>query len=486
MATPVAHHDHASPSGAALNAVAFSATLHCLTGCAIGEVLGMVIGTALGFSEWGTVGLAVALAFLFGYGLTSLPLLRSGLALSAVVPIALASDTLSIATMEVVDNAIMLAVPGAMEAGLDNTLFWGALAVALVVAGAVAYPLNRWLITRGKGHAVIHETGVHGGPPTRIVAIVAAIAFVFGTIVLAGEALDSDDDGHEERAAQDAEPGTPAGGGHDEAPGAGMDQDAVRGLSAQAGGLRLELDDGAAPRGETERLEFRILDASGKPVKDFQVEHTKRLHLIVVRRDMVGFQHLHPTLAKDGTWSTPLTLPRAGTYRVFADFKRDDRSQTLAENLTVAGAAPSRPLPAPADVAHTADGYEVHMDGVRSQPGKSSELLFEVSRGGEPVAVEPYLGARGHLVALREGDLAYLHVHPFEGGHGEAGADHGEAGADHGAAGTDPGDHAEAPPAQPSPISFHTEFPSAARYRLFLQFKARGEVHTAEFTREAG
>ncbi len=144
--------------------VALSATLHCLTGCAIGEITGMVVGTALGFSEWGTVALAVALAFLFGYALTSLPLLRAGLALGAVIPIALASDTISIAVMEVVDNAIMLAVPGAMEAGLTNTLFWGSLSVALVVAGAVAMPVNRWLLARGKGHAVVHETGIHGGP----------------------------------------------------------------------------------------------------------------------------------------------------------------------------------------------------------------------------------------------------------------------------------------------------------------------------------
>jgi hypothetical protein len=156
------HAAHAMPtSGRALNAVAFSATVHCLTGCAIGEVLGMIIGTALGFSDWGTIVLAVALAFVFGYSLTSLPLLRSGLALSAVVPIALASDTFSITVMEIVDNAIMLLVPGAMEAGLDEALFWGALAVALVIAGAFAFPVNRWLIARGKGHAVIHQAGAH-------------------------------------------------------------------------------------------------------------------------------------------------------------------------------------------------------------------------------------------------------------------------------------------------------------------------------------
>jgi len=145
-----------------LNALAFSATVHCLTGCAIGEVAGMAIGTALGFSNLATIVLAVVLAFLFGYGLTSLPLLRSGMALGAVVPIALASDTLSIATMEIVDNLIMLTVPGAMDAGLGSLLFWGSLAFALVVAGLVAWPVNRWLIARGKGHAVVHRTGVHG------------------------------------------------------------------------------------------------------------------------------------------------------------------------------------------------------------------------------------------------------------------------------------------------------------------------------------
>jgi hypothetical protein len=187
-----AHHEMPS-SGRELNIVALSATLHCLTGCAIGEILGMVIGTALGFSDWGTVALAVALAFLFGYTLTSLPLLRAGLALGAVIPIALASDTLSIAVMEVIDNAIMLTVPGAMEAGLDNVLFWGALSVALVIAGAVAYPVNRWLIARGKGHAVVHATGIHGGPSPRRVGAIAAVAFVFGISVLAAELFDSDD-----------------------------------------------------------------------------------------------------------------------------------------------------------------------------------------------------------------------------------------------------------------------------------------------------
>jgi len=148
--------------GKSLNALSFSATVHCLTGCAIGEIAGLAIGTALGFSNLGTIVLAVILAFFFGYGLTSLPLLRSGMPLGEVMPIAFASDTLSITTMEIIDNLVVLAVPGAMDAGLDSLLFWGSLAFALIVAGLIAWPVNRWLIARGKGHAVVHQTGVHG------------------------------------------------------------------------------------------------------------------------------------------------------------------------------------------------------------------------------------------------------------------------------------------------------------------------------------
>ena len=175
--------------GTALTSVAISATLHCLTGCALGEIAGMAIGTALGFSNLGTVVLAIALAFLFGYSLTSLPLLRAGLALAAVIPIALASDTLSIATMEVVDNLIVVLIPGALEAGLGDLLFWGSLSFSLVVAGAFAVPVNRWLIARGKGHAVVHETGIHGGPPVRVVAYAAAAAAIFGGAVLLAEII---------------------------------------------------------------------------------------------------------------------------------------------------------------------------------------------------------------------------------------------------------------------------------------------------------
>ena len=141
--------------------VALSATLHCLTGCAIGEVLGMVIGTAAGLSNGTTVVLSIALAFLFGYTLTSMPLLRSGMALAVVVPIALASDTVSIAIMEVVDNAILLLVPGAMDQTLRDVGFYVSLTAALIVAGLVAWPVNRWLISRGRGHAVVHHQHAH-------------------------------------------------------------------------------------------------------------------------------------------------------------------------------------------------------------------------------------------------------------------------------------------------------------------------------------
>lgn len=198
-ATTSSHeHDHSSEhshhelpaAGRALWTVAVSATLHCLTGCAIGEVTGMAVATALGLGNGASIALSVLLAFVFGYSLTSMPLLRAGLALGAVVPIALASDTFSIATMELVDNAVVLAVPGAMDAGLGELLFWGSLSFALAVAFVAAVPVNRWLIARGKGHAAVHRTGIHGGPDPRLVGVALAVAFVFGTAVLVASALD--------------------------------------------------------------------------------------------------------------------------------------------------------------------------------------------------------------------------------------------------------------------------------------------------------
>lgn len=153
-------HHHAghrtSQEAASLNRTAVMATLHCLTGCTIGEILGMVIGTALGWTNWPTIALAVTLAFLFGYGMTLWPLRQAGMAWGTALGLAFASDTLSMTTMEIVDNAIMLVIPGAMDAGLPDTIFWASLVVSLILAGAAAFPVNRWLIARGKGHALVH------------------------------------------------------------------------------------------------------------------------------------------------------------------------------------------------------------------------------------------------------------------------------------------------------------------------------------------
>ena len=161
------HHEHChhenghGAHGGSLNHTALMATVHCLTGCTIGEVLGMVVGTALGWSNWPTLGLAVALAFFFGYAMTLYPLRRAGMAWSAALGLAFASDTVSMATMELVDNAIMLMVPGAMDAGLPDPLFRGSLVLSLVLAGPAAFPVNRWLIARGQGHALVHGHHCH-------------------------------------------------------------------------------------------------------------------------------------------------------------------------------------------------------------------------------------------------------------------------------------------------------------------------------------
>jgi len=147
---------HDGTGSTSLNRVAFSATVHCLSGCAIGEVAGMVIGTALGWGNAGTIALAVVLAFISGFALTMLPLLRHGFSLRRTLRLALAADTASISIMELVDNSVMLVIPGAMNAGLDSLLFWSSLAGALLIAGVAAFPVNRWLISRGRGHAVVH------------------------------------------------------------------------------------------------------------------------------------------------------------------------------------------------------------------------------------------------------------------------------------------------------------------------------------------
>jgi hypothetical protein len=441
-ATTETHHHHEMPtSGRALTSVAISATLHCLTGCALGEIAGMAIGTALGFSNFATIVLAIALAFVFGYSLTSLPLLRAGLALGAVIPIALASDTLSILTMEVVDNLIVVAIPGAMHAGLGDLLFWGSLSFALAVAFVFAVPVNRYLLARGKGHTAVHETGIHGGPPVKVVGTVAVLAFVFGSGVLIAEAIGGDDPSH--------------GGGHMAMGGGAHGGEGtaapVRGLGPTSDGLTLKLSQNTLPVRRRATLAFTVVEKDGKPLREYEVEHTKRMHLIVVRRDLTGFQHLHPRLGADGRWTTPLTIAEPGSYRVFADFKSGRKNYTLAADLEVRGNSTGRPLPPPADSARTADGYTVTRAGRAARAGRESELAFSITKAGKPVKTEPYLGAGGHLVALRRGDLAFLHVHPTEHGAGTA-------------------------------IRFMTKFPTPGRYRLFLQFKHRGKVHTAAFT----
>jgi hypothetical protein len=451
------HHHHEMPTeGWALTGVAVSATLHCLTGCAIGEVAGVAIGTAAGFSDFQTIALAIGLAFLFGYTLTSFPLLRAGLALGAVIPIALASDTFSIAVMEIVDNAILLVIPGAMEAGLGDVLFWGSLSFALAVAFVAALPVNRWLISKGKGHVAVHETGIHGGPPPRVVGAVLAVASVFGIAVLIADGLGSDEPmhgGEEEAVAATSEHAPEEGHAQPTSPSV-EESDTVRGVTMAENGLAVELDQTQLPLNKEGELSFRVVDSDGVPVTDFEVEHEREMHLILARRDLTGFQHLHPKMREDGTWSTPVTLPEAGAYRVFADFNHDGESLTLGADVMVDGDATYGDLPRPAARTETESGYEVRVEGGTATAGEPSELAFNVVRNGEPVDVEPYLGANGHLVALREGDLAFLHVHPLT---GEDAAD---------------------------AIRFMTEFPSAGRYRLFLQFQDDGAVHTAELTRE--
>jgi hypothetical protein len=279
-----------------------------------------------------------------------------------------------------------------------------------------------------------------------IAGTAGALALIFGAAVLVGSAFGPDRSARAEtpHAAKEMEMDK----GH-----AGQTAaDPVRGLAVANRGLALQLADTELDRGKASTLRFRIADADGRPVRDFSVEHEKRMHLIVVRRDGQGFQHLHPTMDATGTWSVPLTLKHAGAYRVFADFKHDERAQTLAADLAVDGSANYGPLPAPATTATTRDGYEVSLDEQSVQAGQEAELRFTVRRDGNVVRTEPYLGAGGHLVALREGDLAYLHVHP----------------------GDDAG----------TSIPFMTEFTTAGRYRLYLQFKHAGRVHTAEFTQQ--
>jgi hypothetical protein len=224
-----------------------------------------------------------------------------------------------------------------------------------------------------------------------------------------------------------------------------------RGLAVADDGLRLVADRTELPAGDAAPFRFLIVDARDRAVTDFEVEHEREMHLIAVRRDMRDYQHVHPRLTEDGTWEVDLRLSDPGSYRVFADFNRGGESHTLGTDVSVPGRFDPRPLPEPSERASTEDGYQVRL------AGDGAELRFTVEKDGRELEdIEPYLGARGHLVALREGDLAYLHVHP------------------------------ESDATEGRDIRFAVEYPSEGRYRLFLQFKHDGRVHTAAFTREKG
>ena len=294
----------------------------------------------------------------------------------------------------------------------------------------------------------------------RVASFVAVLFLLFGGAALAGGAIEphgddptarNDERGDHTSAAGDDEMGT---SNHTQE-GAAHGGDAtkpVRGLAVADGDLRVVVEQPELDRGETEDLRFRIVDERGRTVRDFDVEHEKRMHLILARRDLTGFRHLHPTQGDDGTWSTPVRLGEAGSYRLFADFSHGDTPQTLASDLRVDGDADLRPLPASQPDAVSDGGYDVRLDAGSARPSQEAELRFAISRDGEPVETEPYLGAGGHLVALREGDMAFLHVHPTE--------------------------------QSQNTVGFGATFPTAGSYRLFLQFKHEGRVQTVAFTRE--
>ncbi|HEX5925698.1 MAG TPA: hypothetical protein VFY45_17835 [Baekduia sp.] len=286
----------------------------------------------------------------------------------------------------------------------------------------------------------------------RPAAYLAALAAIFGGALAVGSAVgDGDPRPADHPAAGNGMAGMADAHGRHGA--AKADAPATHGLGVAENGLRL-VAPATARAGVRERFAFRVVDGHGATVRDFATEHTKRLHLIAVRRDLTGFQHLHPHQNADGAWSTDLELRDAGAYRVFADFRpTDGTATTLASDVLVGGTFTPRPLQAPATAVRV-DGYDVSLRTEGATAGREATLTYTISRDGRPVAVEPYLGASGHLVALRAGDLAYLHVHPLEGG-----ADAGR-------------------------IAFAATYPSAGHYRLFVQFRHARRVHTAALTQE--
>ncbi|CAM5432607.1 hypothetical protein STANM337S_02554 [Streptomyces tanashiensis] len=293
----------------------------------------------------------------------------------------------------------------------------------------------------------------------KITAFAAALAATFGTAYGVGKGVGPAEEpqkaGHGEHAAQ--EPQKKAGDGHaGHEEGATAAADLPGGLQVSQDGYTLALETPTPAAGRS-TLRFSIKDSAGRKVTAFTTEHGKELHFIVASRDLNTFRHLHPVKAADGTWSVDADLPAAGGYKAFADFKpavKGAKGITLGVDLSVPGAYAPKPLPAVAPTA-TVDGYQVRLGGVLD-PGRAGELRLTVTRAGKPVTdLEPYLGAYGHLVALRDGDLAYLHVHPNEGGPGPD-------------------------------VSFTATAPSAGTYRLFLDFQHEGKVRTASFTVTAG
>ncbi|MGW7211446.1 hypothetical protein [Streptomyces collinus] len=281
-------------------------------------------------------------------------------------------------------------------------------------------------------------------------AVVVGAAYALGTVIGPVAAM-VDPAGHPTRKPSEGHADGHQASAH-EAPPAG-------GLQSSDGGYTLELK---TPHLEADRraeLRFAIRDKEGRPVTAYRTEHGKQLHLIVASRDLSSYQHLHPTRAADGTWSAPITLPDAGDYRAFADFTpaaEGSKNLTLGADLAASGTYQPKALPAPSRTAEV-DDYTVTLDG-RLRPGSAQELTLTVSKQARPVTdLQPYLGAYGHLVALRSGDLAYLHVHP----HGT------------------PGDGTT----RPGPdISFTATAPSVGAYRLFLDFQHKDTVRTVAFT----
>ena len=225
------------------------------------------------------------------------------------------------------------------------------------------------------------------------------------------------------------------------------------GLRSQLAGLRLAPRSRTLTAGASTTWRFRIIGCDGNPVRHFDRDNTKLLHLIVVRTDLSGYQHVHPTLSADGTFTIELRTARPGTYRAIADFVIDGRKYVLGTTLTAPGSARSIPLPAPA-LENSVDGYDVELQRpARLTAGQEAQLTFRITRHGRPAGdLEPYLGSYGHLVALHAPELAYSHVHPVS---------------------ADPASGA---------ITFNTELSEHGTYRLFLQFQTHGRVHTVAFT----